>query len=246
MTNSQDPFATPSSSQPEQPLSPGMLPGASAPAPQPQHHLEISAGGPPSTLAVWAMALTGAYTLVTLLSTFGVEDAVQQQKDLLTSDEVPSLADSFGGGGILGLLSFPLLVASFVLLGMWMFKTRTWRTDRGETVTGPPAVEWWGWFVPLAWFVLPYLGMRGITRGHVGVGLLLGWWLPYCLHWVFSSASGVPGILAVDFTTGEVTNLDALDALVPLAWATNISLLVAWVFLALVIRTASTSMKRAA
>ena len=41
---------------------------------------------------------------------------------------------------------------------------------------------------------------------------------------------------AVNLATGEVKDLDVLDATVPLSWASAILLLVSWLFLATIIR----------
>ncbi len=103
-------------------------------------------------------------------------------------------------------LSFPVLIASFVLLALWMSRLRSAMTARGETLAGPPAVEWWGWFVPLANFVLPFLGMRASRARRAGLGVLrglVGHVLP--VLGLSSRASQCPTFTAIDFSTGELT-----------------------------------------
>jgi hypothetical protein len=135
------------------------------------------------------------------------------------------------------------LIASFVLLALWMSKVRSAMTARGEVPGGPPAVEWWGWFVPIANIVLPFLGMRAVTRRKASVGIVVGWWVTYCLSIVLSWAATIPTFTAIDYSTGELTNPDALDATVPYTWASALVLAVSWVFLAMVIRQTTAAEK---
>jgi len=158
----------------------------------------------------------------------------------------PENASPFAGQDPLSLVSGPLLIASFVFLALWMSKVRSAMTARGEAPGGPPAVEWWGWFVPLANFVLPFLGMRAVTRRQASVGIVVGWWVTFCLYWVLSWANIFPTFAAIDLSTGELTNPDALDATVPLAWAAALTLAVSWAFLAIIIRQTTAGEKAVA
>ncbi|MCB2412102.1 DUF4328 domain-containing protein [Demequina sp. TTPB684] len=224
----QDPFSTPQAPLPPQAQSP-QQPPAYAPPP----HIVVSQSSGPTKLALWATILTGAVTVLALIGAFTAADAVDELKSVLAD---PDGASPFAGQNPLDLLSAPLWIASFVVLALWMSRVRSAMVGRGEVPGGPPAVEWWGWFVPLANFVLPYLGMRAITRRKAGLGIVLGWWLTFCLYWVLSYASIIPSMTAVDYSTGELTHPENLDAIVPLTWAGAITLAVSWVFLALVIR----------
>lgn len=190
----------------------------------------------PSKVALWATILTGAYAATSVLGAVLAPSMVEGLKDRL---ENPETASIFAGQDVASVISLPLAVASFVLLALWMSKLRASRKARGEAVGGPPAVEWWGWFVPLANIVLPFLGMRAITKGRVAFGILWGWWLAYMAAGAVSVASAIPQVTAIDFETGKLTHPEALDPIVGLMWASAIAMVISWVFLAMIIRTAT-------
>lgn len=187
---------------------------------------------PPRTLATTTIILTGVYALTQLLGAFTVQGAIEDTKAAIETGDT-SLNPA---GTLLQFLSFALLLAAFVVLAMWMAKIRKNLVHKGITAGGPPHVEWWGWFVPLANFVLPLLGMRAIARRKVGMGPLLGWWLPWCLVWVVSVAAQVTSILAVDLQTGKLANTDALEASVPLTYVATAATIVSWIFLTVIVR----------
>ncbi|NTV38614.1 MAG: hypothetical protein HGA51_01460, partial [Demequinaceae bacterium] len=169
-----DPFAaphsTPSGAQP--PMAPPgyapMAPPGYAPM-APQGYVPITvapAGAGLSKIAMWATILTGAYAAIGLLTAALTPSMVEGLKKSLDD---PENASPFAGNNPATLLSTPLAIASFVLLALWMQRIRNARKARGEVVGGPPAVEWWGWFVPLANIILPFLGMRAITKGRASM-----------------------------------------------------------------------------
>lgn len=238
MTNPQeplDPFASPKAPLPPQ-VQPQQAPAAYEPSP----HIVVSQSSTPTAVALWATILTGAVAALGLVSAATIGTQVDELKTVLAD---PENASPFAGQNPLSLLSGPLMIASFVLLALWMSRVRAAITARGEVAGGPPAVEWWGWFVPIANFVLPFLGMRAITRGKANAGILAGWWVTFCLYWVLSWATVVPSLTAIDYSTGELTNPDALDVMVPLTWAGALALAVSWIFLALVIRQTTAAEK---
>jgi len=179
-----------------------------------------------------ALITTGVYTLVQLGSALTAQSTVNSAKAALDSGGTSvNVATT-----LLQVLSFAVGLGSFVLLALWMSRIRSNLAKLGIKAGGPPHVEWWGWFVPLANFVLPLLGMRAIAHRKVGMDVLLGWWIPWCLVWLASIAASLTSIFAVDFQTGELTNLDALDASVPLTYLATIATIVSWVFLTVIIR----------
>lgn len=238
MSTENDPFAT----APASGSVPPPPPGYAAPPPAPAYSYAPPPGGfvvpsrAPRAKALWTIILTGLVTLLTLISAFTAQGMVDTIKETLAN---PEDASPFAGIDPVGLIAFPITVASFVMLALWMQAIRQSRVASGERVGGPPAVEWWGWFVPLANYVLPFLGMRAITKGRVAFGLLWAWWLPYCLYWIISGISGVIPTAATDLSTGKLKDPDMLDAIVPLTWASAIALIPAWIFLAIIIRTAT-------
>jgi len=234
----QDPFTSP-----ETPLPPHAQPQRPQAAYEPPPHIVVSQPSTPTTVALWAIILTGAVAALGLVSALTTAAQVEELKTVLAD---PDNASPFAGQNPLSLLSGPLMIASFVFLALWVSRVRTAMAARGEVAGGPPAVEWWGWFVPIANFVLPFLGMRAITRGKAGVGILVGWWVTFCLYWVLSWATVLPSLTAIDYSTGELTNPDSLDVMVPLAWAGALTLAVSWAFLALVIRQTTAAEEAAA
>jgi hypothetical protein len=186
-----------------------------------------------NSIALWATILTGAYAAIGILGAVTAPATVEGLKQRL---EDPQNASLFAGQSPASFLSFPLSVASFVLLALWMSRIRAARTAKGETIGGPRAVEWWGWFVPLANIVLPFLGMRAITKARAGMGLLLGWWITFVVSGALSVAAAIPTVTALDWSTGKLAHPEALDPIVGLTWASAIFMVVSWVFLAVIIR----------
>ena len=78
-----------------------------------------------------------------------------------------------------------------------------------------------------------------ITRRLVGVGLLLGWWIPFCLTWVIQPLVVTAQFRAIDLGTGKLVHPEVLDTLAPLSWSMAALLVVSWVFLATIIRKAT-------
>jgi len=191
----------------------------------------------PNGLATAAIVLTGAYAAVSLISAATTPGQVETLKETYAD---PNNASIDPISTLLGLANFAVGVGAFVLLALWMARIRANRTQLGETPGGPPAVEWWGWFIPLANFVLPFLGMRAITKRLVGIGVLLGWWLPFCAMWVVSAMFSITQFGAIDLSTGELTDMDVLDQMVPLAWASAALVTVSWAFLLVIIRKTTT------
>jgi hypothetical protein len=187
----------------------------------------------PNKVALWATILTGAYAATSVLGAVTAPAMVEGLKQRLAD---PQSASPLAGQSPASFLSIPLAIASFVLLALWMQRIRNARKARGEVVGGPPAVEWWGWFVPLANIVLPLLGMRAITKARAGMGILLGWWLAYVAAGAVSVAAAIPEFTAIDFSTGKLAHPEALNPIVGLMWASAILMVVSWVFLAMIIR----------
>ena len=150
----------------------------------------------------------------------------------------PKGASPFGniGSTALGGLGGLVATAAFVFLALWMMRIRQNLDAVGTPAGGPPSVEWWGWFVPIANFVLPLLGMRAISRRSVGWGALLGWWLPFCLIWVVTPLSLSATLRAVDWGTGALVHPELLDSTVPLDYTSAAALVVSWLFLVLIVR----------
>jgi len=187
----------------------------------------------PNKFALWATILTGAYAAISLLGAVTAPAMVEGMKQRLAD---PQNASPFAGQSPASVISFPLLVSSFVLLALWMSKIRSARTVRGDKIGGPPAVEWWGWFIPLANIVLPFLGMRAITKARAGMALLLGWWIAFVASVAVSIAVAIPYVAAIDLSTGKLAHPEALNPIVGLMWASAVLMVVSWVFLAMIIR----------
>lgn len=187
----------------------------------------------PSSVSTWAIVLTGAYAVITLVSAALTPATVEELKKTL---EDPESASPFAGQNPVSLISGPVSIASYVLLALWMWRIRGSRKARGETIGGPPAVEWWGWFVPLAHVVLPVLAMRVLTKGRASMGLLAGWWSTFVVSVVLGIIPGISTWMDIDWSTGKIVHPEVLDSMTPYAWASGVALLVSWVFLALIIQ----------
>lgn len=187
----------------------------------------------PDGIAWAAIVATGLYVLLTAWGVFTVASTVDDLKVTLAD---PNNSTSPFGDIATGLLSFVIGITSYVLLALWMSKIRSNLAAQGVKAGGPPAVEWWGWFIPIANYVLPLLGMRSITRKSVGWLVLAGWWIPFALYWAFSFIAQASVYAAIDLSNGELTNPDALDVMVPLTWAGGVLLFLSWLFLVLIIR----------
>jgi|GEM_PF-759150 len=251
-----DPWAAPDQ-QPQQPPAPqpptpGMIPGAQPPASspgmiagaQPPAAAYGVPGSPvvppvekPTGVATGFLAVTAGYGLVALgLAAFAQSDAesireIFESGDLTTGTTGP-------GQTVLSFLSFPLLVASYVFYGMWMSRMRRNRQERGLR-TGLGAVEWWGWFVPIASVVLVPMGARRVGGPNVSLGVLLGWWLGWVVAQGLSFAAQFAVFSAIDITSGDLTRPEQLDMYAPYSWAAAAALLVSWGFLYMFVRKAT-------
>jgi len=186
----------------------------------------------PTGLQWGAIVATGLYAF---LAAYGALTASAMVDDLKEQFADPENVTSGAGQTVTGIISFMVGVASFVLLALWMTRIRSNLAAQGVKAGGPPAVEWWGWFVPIANFVLPLLGMRAITRKSVSFFLLAAWWIPFALYWIVSGFAQTAVFGAVDFSTGELTNPDALDNIVPATWIAAVLMFISWLFLVLII-----------
>lgn len=231
-----DPFATPDPQGPAAVSHPSAAPPPQATPPGWQP-LTVPPDNRLTKIAPWAIALTGLYTLVTIATALTAPGYVDSMKEALGD---PVNADPFATTNVVSLLSTPVQIASYVLLALWMWRLRTVQRARGADPGGVPAVEWWGWFVPLANLVLPFLGMRALTRRTVALGMLVGWWILYVASSLVAGIGTFMGMFgALDFSTGEYTNLERLDVLVPTYWISGLLLLGSWAFLVAIIRTAT-------
>jgi hypothetical protein len=239
-----DPFSTPPSPDPRQHAAPPSLPAPQMPPPpgwqqQPQQWQPISVTPDRSLnkLAPWAIALTGVTTIMYLVSSLMMSGTVDTLKE--------QLAEAGNGGSAqtsdpVSSLSFFIQVGSYILLAMWMWKLRNLQRARGVNPGGPPAVEWWGWFVPFANLVLPAMGMRALTRRTVGIGTVLGWWIPYVTASIVSVVGGIWAVFSgIDWSTGEFADTSNVDILVPIGWVSTALIALSWVFLTTIIRTAT-------
>ncbi len=215
-------------------LQPGMLESAGVPmvAPPPMGAADATwRPEAPKRLAQLVVIATGVFTLGSLLGVFAVQGQIDTLKQTL--EDGTAGTPSFNAGMMLTLLGGPL---SFVALAMWMSRIRANLAATGVRTGGPRAVEWWGWFVPLANYVLPYLGMRAIARRSVSTALLLAWWIPFALWWALWGLSQVVSFSAIDLATGQLANDSALDALYPISVAQGILIVTSWAFLTMIVR----------
>ena len=234
-----DPFSTPPSTDPHQYATPPSPPAPQAWQQQPAQWQPIALTPDRSLnkLAAWAIALTGATTIMYLVSALTMSSAVEVMKEQLSD---PNNANSAQTADPVSALSFVVQVASYVLLAMWMWKLRSLLRARGTDPGGVPAVEWWGWFVPLANIVLPAMGMRALTRRTVGLGTLMGWWIPYVTAGIVTAIGSVWAVFSgIDWSTGEFADTSNLDVLIPLGWVSTALIALSWVFLTTIIRTAT-------
>jgi len=138
------------------------------------------------------------------------------------------------GSTLIALLSSPIWIASFVVLAMWMTRIRSNLKAVGRDPGGIPAVEWWGWFVPVANYILPALGMRSISKKSVNVFVVILWWLAFCAYWLAGFANGIVVFGAIDLNTG-IYDGDALLALKPIVTVGSATLAIAWIFLTIIV-----------
>lgn len=135
---------------------------------------------------------------------------------------------------LISLLAYGAAIGAFLSLGLWWQRIRNNLNAIGHKVDGPPAVEWWGWFVPLANFVLPFLGMRAISKRSVGVGILLGWWLSFCAVFITIAVVSVVALASVDYQTGEITG-DLTTASAVSNSLIAVFITISWAFLAVIV-----------
>jgi hypothetical protein len=239
MTTSEDPFATPAAETPPAPAAPGMIAGATPPpiyAPPPGVPMSGGSGYRPETpkgLATWFIVLSGLWVV------FGVVGALLSPitvKTLRDAAESGSTSTTFSPDQIVSFLLSPIQLGAFIVLALWWGRIRAIRKSVGYEVGGLPAVEWWGWFIPFANYVLPVLGMRSLTKRLVGPGALLGWWLPFCAYWLTSVASVFVVFGAIDWQTGGFADTSGLGVIVSISWSSAALLAISWAFLVYIVR----------
>ena len=240
-----DPFAArpgdvapPAASSPQPPAAPGMIPGAMPPPSySPDYTVPFDRSGvpleKPEGLAKGLIIVAALYTVTALLLAVFAQSDIDAIRRAAETGEI-----AFGAGTLVSFLSLPLLIASFVIYGLWMTRMRRNREALG-TKPGLGAVEWWGWFIPLASAVLVPLGARKVTGRAVSIGLLLGWWLPWLLSGMVGSVASAMTQFSVDLTTGELVRPELLDAYPSLIWASFALALISFVFFVQFIRTAT-------
>ncbi|MFP5361056.1 MAG: hypothetical protein ACLGHM_11245, partial [Actinomycetes bacterium] len=225
-------------SSPQPPAAPGMIPGAMPPPSySPDYSVPFDRSGvpleKPEGLAKALIIVAAAFTLVALVSAVfaqGDVDAIRQAAE--TGEFVPS------AGSLVTLLGTPLLIASFVIYGLWMTRMRRNREAMGIK-PGLGGVEWWGWFVPAAGLVLVPMGARRVSGRSVSLGLLLGWWLTFVLTRIVAQGASALAQFSVDLTTGELVRPELLDAYPSLIWASFALTLISFAFFVQFIRAAT-------
>ncbi len=218
------------------PGAPGMIPGAQPPAPG-NSTTPVGPGGytlaAPTSLAKALIGVAIAYAVVTVISAaFAAQDA-NALVDTLTTGEF-----SFSPGMAISALAFPLLVTSFILYGVWATRLRRNRAALGDR-PGLGGVEWWGWFVPIAFLVLVPLGLHRVAGRKVSGWLIAAWAIAWNLAGLLSGIAGVLPQAAVDLSTGDLTRPELLDSYAPLMQSSAAITLVALGLFILVIRQAT-------
>ena len=145
----------------------------------------------PRTRANWTVglliAMCVAFTLQ-IIMTLGVLDLVsarEAEQAVLRSE----LEGDLSRLDVISVLVFWMYIATVVWFLMWMHRTsKNLETlgSHGQRFSPGEAVGYW--FIPMAWFVFPYLAMAEIWRGsspdaprgvdwkNGAVSALLGWW----------------------------------------------------------------------
>ncbi len=128
---------------------------------------------------MWAtIALTGAMSVITLVSSF-TQDKESLRQALENGQQSASPASSNTPLSILGDL---LLVGAFITLSLWMVAVHKNLVSRGQAQPLHWIWAWFGWFVPLANYVLPAIYMNGLNK-RVRSWALWPWWIAWCAYW---------------------------------------------------------------
>jgi hypothetical protein len=248
MTTPQDPFVTPAGENPPAPAAPGMIAGATPPpiyAPPPGAPLPGTGYRPevPKALSTWFIVLSGALVALGVVGSLLSPITVRTLKESMSGE---TMSTTFTPDQALSFLSSPIQIGAFITLGLWWGRIRAIRKANGYNVGGLPAVEWWGWFVPFANYVLPALGMRSLTKNLVGVGPLLGWWLPYCAYWIASFSTVFVIFGTIDWQTGAIADASGLGVIVTISWTASILLAISWAFLTYIVRKTTSKVAESA
>lgn len=158
---------------------------------------------PPKTLALWTIILAWVAAVASALSAALIaSDWTGYLEYSIDPSSTPSGTVLLGS--LFSMLGTPAMIGTYVVLGLWWGRIRANRASVGQPVAGVGGVEWWGWFVPVANYVLPLLGMRKLTERLVGWGALLGWWIPFAGYWLLNGVMFVGVFGAVDINTGDI------------------------------------------
>ncbi|SEJ19915.1 hypothetical protein [Demequina mangrovi] len=218
---------------------PGMIPGAAAPPPSYPMGSQIppspvAAGlDKPSGLGTALIVVTGLSAVIGLAVAATAQETLDGIREFLETEDPTAIT-----GSPLANLSFPLLLATYVLYGIWMNRMRRNRQALG-TRPGLPGVEWWGWFIPLANAVLVPLGARKVAGRTSSLAMLLGWWLTYLAAGAVSGLGAFALVMSIDIETMTITDNAAFDSYAQSAWVAAILTVVSWAFLFGFVRSAT-------
>jgi len=179
------------------------------------------------------VALTAATAVVGILSALTTPAAV---RDIEQAFKDGTAYTGSMAANATSLLQIALAIASYVVVALWMMRVYKNLTTRGQKPSAPATMEWWGWFIPVANFILPFWSMKAIARKRVSMGALLGWWVAWCLFWITFVYAAVVQSGMTDLATGKILSLDGIDTVVPTTWASAVVLVIAWVFLQHIVR----------
>jgi hypothetical protein len=115
-------------------------------------------------------------------------------------------ADGLLGGSILIVLVVTLAAA--IVLCIWTIKA----TRNGNNLWqagASPGLAGASWFIPIAWFFLPYMQLKKvIDRSGIPAGLLIGWWVSFAGGQVLNFIGRSAAQLDVDDPGGVSGQLD--------------------------------------
>ncbi|QAY70589.1 DUF4328 domain-containing protein [Xylanimonas protaetiae] len=186
----------------------------------------------PLGLGTAVIVLAGVWTGLQLLSLATSFEAADR---LAAADAAGTIAP-FTTYDFVGFLTFPVQIAAYVVVCLWLQGSRTFSEVAAPMVRQPrgPAWLWLGWIVPVVSFWFPYQVVRDVA-GETGARLriTLGWWWACWLAAMWLTNQSV--IAGSGLGSRDPSTLPAFEALVTAAlvgafvlWVRIVRAVTAW------------------
>lgn len=180
-------------------------PGFYAPPPEPVHGLMVG-----------AIVVAALYTVVQVIEAGLAWPAEQEYLD--AADNGTKAYDVWTPYDLAALPQFPLLIATYVVTCLWLFKVRTNHEilSPGTHHARKRGWVWGGWVCPVVSLWFPFQIVRDVARDprtYTSGNALIGWWWAAWLIALFTDQIGARLVSGIDIDKGAVSALGTVETI---------------------------------